>query len=277
MTQTAETPSWGSLRGRVALVTGAGRGIGRAVAEHLARVQVKVVLVARTTDEIDRLRAEIDDAGGQACSVTGDVGLTEDTERIVDQARSVFGQVDILVNNAALAGPLGPVSRVGRDEWARTLQVNLIGPVRLTLALLPEMIDRGWGRILNMSSGAAAAGGVGGQNAYATSKGGLETHTLKLALELEGTGVTANALRPGASDTPMQTWMREQDPEVVGPALAGVFEQMHRSGLLKDAAVPADRTLELLAGDENGAIVEMIRTWRDGELVDVVNVLRSLG
>ena len=121
------------------------------------------------------------------------------------------GRVDILVNNAATVEPLGPTASIAVAELRLAFELNVVAPVALTSAFLPGMLDAGWGRVVNVSSGIAAypAGMVRG-NAYATTKAALEAHTLNLAAELHGTGVTVNAYRPGGVDTAMQAWIRRR-------------------------------------------------------------------
>ena len=121
------------------------------------------------------------------------------------------------------------------EQWARAIAVNVVGPMRLTRIFLDGMVKRGWGRIINLSSGIAAAPGVSamvGMNAYATSKTALEAHTLNLAAELTGTGVTVNLLRPGMVDTAMPAWIRAQPPAQIGPALHERFMTMRESGVM---------------------------------------------
>jgi NAD(P)-dependent dehydrogenase (short-subunit alcohol dehydrogenase family) len=121
--------------------------------------------------------------------------------------------VSILVNNAAVVWPLGPSLDVHPDEWAAAIAVNLIAVAGLTFALLPGMLGQDWGRVVNVSSGIAAhPDSMIGANAYAAGKAALGAHTVNLAAELPGTGVTVDAFRPGPVDTVMQAWIRSQDP-----------------------------------------------------------------
>jgi NAD(P)-dependent dehydrogenase (short-subunit alcohol dehydrogenase family) len=135
------------------------------------------------------------------------------------------------------------------------LTVNLTAPAALTLALLPDQLRRGWGRVVNVSSGVVArpASMVGG-NAYVTAKTALEAHTINLAAEVAGTGVTANVFRPGAVDTDMQAWIRDQRPEAVGPALHERFTRSYADGALIRSEDSARSLVGRLAGDGNGQI-----------------------
>ena len=143
------------------------------------------------------------------------------------------GRIDILVNNAATVEPLGPTIGVAAADLRLAFEVNVVAPAALTAAVLPGMLDGGWGRVVNVSSGIAAppAGMVRG-NAHATTKAALEAHTVNLAAELAGTGVTINAYRPGGVDTAMQAWIRSQDPERIGAGLHERFNNNFAEGTL---------------------------------------------
>ena len=216
-----------SLNGRTALVTGAGRGIGRRIALGLAQSGARVGLLARTAHEIDDACAEIHDAGGSAVALAADVSDPEQTRIAVQRLVDEFGHVELLVNNAAVVWPLGPTQDVDPAAVAAAIAINVIGPMTLTRRVLPAMLDAGWGRIVNVSAAIAARPGMlTGLNTYAASKGALEAHTLNLAAELEGTGVTANVYRPGTVDTSMQAYIRDQPREQIGAPLHDRFTTM---------------------------------------------------
>jgi NAD(P)-dependent dehydrogenase (short-subunit alcohol dehydrogenase family) len=144
------------------------------------------------------------------------------------------------VNNAATVEPAGPTATAAPEDWARAVAVNLTGPVRLTLAVLDAMIRQGYGRIVNVSSAIAAApGAIPGLNAYAASKAALEAHTLGLAAELAGTGVTVNIVRPGPVDTAMPAWILAQRPAQIGAGLHDRFAAMRDAGLMASPDRPA--------------------------------------
>jgi len=243
------------LAGSVAFVTGAGRGIGRAIALALASEGAEVAVLARSEAELDDVAQTIRTLGGRALVLPADVGDRIATASAVKRARDELGEIDILVNNAAVVWPLEPTAGVVASEWSAAIGINLIGPVNLTLAVLPEMLERRWGRIVNVSARVAAqpAMMIGG-NAYATSKAALEAHTLNLAAEVAGTGVTVNAYRPGFVDTSMPAWIRSQPVEKVGSALHERFVQAYEQGTLITPERSAAALLDRLKGDENGAI-----------------------
>jgi NAD(P)-dependent dehydrogenase (short-subunit alcohol dehydrogenase family) len=165
------------------------------------------------------------------------------------------GRVHILVNNAATVEPLGPTVAVRAEELRLAFEVNVVAPAALTAAVLPGMLAAGWGRIVNVSSGIAAnpAGMVRG-NAYAATKAALEAHTVNLAAELRGTGVTVNAYRPGGVDTAMQAWIRRQDPERIGADLHERFNRNYAEGSLITPEHSAAVLLAHLASYDTGAI-----------------------
>jgi NAD(P)-dependent dehydrogenase (short-subunit alcohol dehydrogenase family) len=245
------------LEGRVAIVTGAGRGIGRATAALLAREGADVACVARTGSELAEAAAGVRAAGRTAVEIQADIGDPGAAALIAARTQAELGDVGILVNNAATVTPVGPTAAVDPEQWARALAINVVGPMRLTRVLLDGMLKRGWGRIVNISSGIAAApAGMVGMNAYAASKAALEAHTLNLAAELAGTGVTVNVLRPGTVDTAMPAWIRAQPPAQIGAALHDRFMVMHESGVMAPPARAAGMIVNLLAGEATGHVAD---------------------
>jgi NAD(P)-dependent dehydrogenase (short-subunit alcohol dehydrogenase family) len=184
------------LAGQVAVVTGAGRGIGRAVARRFAAEGASVVLSARTAKELDEAVAEITKAGGKAAAVTADVAREADCERIVATAREKFGAIHILVNNAGIFGPVKSCEEITPAEWDEALAVNLRAPFLLTRLVLPEMYERSSGVILNVSS-IAAKMAFSWEAPYAASKAGLLGLTRCVAAEAARKGVRVNAICPG--------------------------------------------------------------------------------
>lgn len=244
-----------SLDGKTALVTGAGRGIGRAVAIGLASTGATVGLVARSHDELAETARHIRESGGIPVVIPGDLGDRDQREQVAKRARDELGTVSILVNNAAVVWPLGPSLDVHPDEWAAAIAVNLIAVAGLTFALLPGMLGQEWGRVVNVSSGIAAhPESMIGANAYAAGKAALEAHTVNLAAELAGTGVTVNAFRPGPVDTAMQAWIRSQDPARIGAALHDRFTRSYESGALITPEHSARSLLAHLNSDATGQI-----------------------
>jgi NAD(P)-dependent dehydrogenase (short-subunit alcohol dehydrogenase family) len=241
-----------ALAGRTALVTGGGRGIGRAHAFALAAAGAKVAVAARSTEEVASVAAEID-----GVAVTADVSRPADVARMVATVRSRCGPVEILVNNAGVVWPLGRTWRVDADEWDAAVAINLLGAVRCIRSVLPEMLAAGYGRILNLSSGAASGSGMPSASAYSASKAALDMVTANLAAELAGTGVTINGVRPGTADTAMQGYMRSLPREQVGEEFFTRFASLHRDGQLTDPAVAARLAVALIATDRSGVTVDV--------------------
>lgn len=225
------------LQGQVALVTGGGRGIGAAAAELLARAGAAVVLTARSEEEIDAVAKRIRKAGGKAIAVPCDVSDFGQIEEVVESALDQFNRLDILINNAAVVWPLEEVADSDPDEWAYNIHVNLVGPYNMARNVLPLMVDQGYGRILNITSG-AARGGIVGSSAYSAAKAGLDAFTRTLAAEVAGTGVTVNGLNPGSVDTEMQADLRSVDTE--GTRLDfSYFHEAYEQGRLGSPATTA--------------------------------------
>jgi len=188
------------LAGTVAIVTGAGRGIGRATALALARRGVLVVLVARTQPEIESVAGEAEAAGSTALPVVADVGRDDEVAGMVDRALQTYGRVDILVNNAGMSLPERPVVDTSLADWERILRVNLTGPFLCARAVLPVMMRQRSGKIVNVASIGGRVG-FAGIAAYGAAKAGLLHFTASLAAEVKRFGIDVNAVCPSGTDT----------------------------------------------------------------------------
>ena len=189
------------LSGRTALVTGASRGIGRAVALLLARQGARLVLVARNEDLLDEVAAEIRTAGGEAHPMALDLADHESIPGAVRGLPAEFAAVDILVNNAGVTAD-NLLARMTLEQWRRVLDVNLTGAFALTKALVRGMMRRRYGRVVSVSSVAGVVGNAGQAN-YAASKAGLIGFSKSLARELLSRGITVNVVAPGFIETDM--------------------------------------------------------------------------
>jgi NAD(P)-dependent dehydrogenase (short-subunit alcohol dehydrogenase family) len=243
--------------GKTALITGAGRGIGRAIALGLADAGASLILLARSTAQLAETRAMLIARGAAAERIRilpADLGDEEQRTRAAEIALGP-GRVDILINNAATVEPLGATAAIPAVELRGAFEVNVVAVAALTAAVLPGMLDAGWGRVVNVSSAIVARpGGMVRGNAYAATKAALEAHTINLAAELRGTGVTVNAYRPGGVDTAMQAWIRQQDPERIGAALHERFTRNFADGTLITPGQSAATLIAHLSGDDTGAI-----------------------
>jgi 3-oxoacyl-[acyl-carrier protein] reductase len=244
-----------SVAGRVALVTGGGRGIGRAIALGLAGMGARVAVLARSANELAATVAAAGQRGNAALALPADVNAPEQVRGALSVVANTWGPVEILVNDAAVVWPLGPSAEVDIEQWAAALAINVTAVARLSFALLPSMVHAGWGRIVNVSSSVAAnPAGMLRANAYATTKTALEAHTLNLAAELAGTGVAANVFRPGGVDTEMQAFIRSQDPAQVGTELHQRFVDNHQQGRLLTSEQSAASLLPRLGSFQSGQI-----------------------
>jgi NAD(P)-dependent dehydrogenase (short-subunit alcohol dehydrogenase family) len=187
---------------RVAIVTGGGRGIGKAIAEGFAKEGARVVVTARTADEIADVAHEIVLAGGEAIGVVCDVSDEADVQKMVDEAISQWGRIDVLVNNAATNLPNIDVVDMEPDAWRRVVDVNLTGPFLCARAVLPKMIEQGSGSIVNISS-IGGRHGSKGRGPYRAAKAGLINLTETLAAENFPHGIRVNCVCPGGVETEM--------------------------------------------------------------------------
>ena len=190
-----------SLNGKVALVTGAGRGIGKAVALALAKEGCRVILTARSTAQLEHVNKEIMQSGGSAAIVPADLARDDDVERLAQESGRAYGPVDILINNAGW-GKRASVVRTKIEDLDQTLRVNLRAPVLLAKYLVPPMIEKGDGAVINIGSVSGKSGEANGA-AYSASKFGLIGFTQSLYEEVREHSIKVSVILPGFVDTPL--------------------------------------------------------------------------
>jgi 2-hydroxycyclohexanecarboxyl-CoA dehydrogenase len=191
-----------SLRGHTAIVTGATRGIGRAIAVRLAAAGANVAVASRSSDGAPLAR-ELAGGGVEAVAVRADVADPGAAREMVAFACAQLGPVDILVNNAGMADPdYRSAWELGPESWERMLAVNLSGVFHVCAAALPQMISLGWGRVVNISSTSGITGGTSGAH-YAAAKGGVIAFSKALAAEVAAAGITVNVVAPSKIETEM--------------------------------------------------------------------------
>jgi NAD(P)-dependent dehydrogenase (short-subunit alcohol dehydrogenase family) len=198
-------PDFSSLRGRVAIVTGAGQGIGKVFAKAFAECGAIPVIAELDAKKGEAVAREIADGGGQAFAVATDVASPDSIASMVEAVDRRYGRIDILVNNAGIFSTLEmrPFDQIPLDEWERVLRVNVTGPFLCSRAVLPAMRRAQWGRIVHMASGAVTMGRPNYLH-YIASKGALSGMTGSMARELGASGITVNAILPGATFTEIE-------------------------------------------------------------------------
>lgn len=190
------------LGGKVAIITGAGSGIGRATALRFAQQGAAVVLADVSEDATEEVASRIASQGGQSLAIFADVSKEDHAKRVVNTAREHFGGLDVLFNNAGIEQQVTPSHEVDAETFARVIEVNLSGTFYFCKHALPLMLERGGGTIVNNSSVSAFAN-VGGNVSYAASKGAVMSLTRVLAIEYASRGIRVNAINPGVIDTAM--------------------------------------------------------------------------
>ncbi|MDR2857564.1 MAG: SDR family oxidoreductase [Novosphingobium sp.] len=243
-----------SLNGRVAVITGAGSGMGRAMALRLAEDNARIAIWDINGAGAEETARLVRDAGGTAIAVTADCSDKAAIKAAADQTRRELGKIAILINNAGIA-PFTPFLEIDQELLERVLRINLIGPFLVTQECVPDMIEAKWGRIVNITSSSVQSGSAL-QTHYTSSKGGLLGFTKGLAMALGEHGITANMIPPGSIDTPMlrgaEIMQREGAVEAYGKALP-----VGRIGVGEDIAAAAAFLVSEEAGYMTGQTISV--------------------
>jgi 3-oxoacyl-[acyl-carrier protein] reductase len=264
------------LRDKVAIVTGAGRGIGRAIAIAFGREGANVVAASRTLSEVSDTAKEIEALGRQCLPLRADILSRDDVEDMVRKTLEMFGRIDILVNNAGMLGPIGPLHENNIDEWIKTVHVNLIGTFLCCRAVLPVMIRQGRGKIINLSGGGAAYPKPN-FSAYACSKAAVVRLTETLAEEVKDYNIQVNAIAPGAIKTRMVEQIVEAGEAAGETALADARRVLEDGGA---GFEPVTSLAVFLASDESdgltGRLISAIwDDWRSLDKDEIKEIMRK--
>ena len=242
---------------KVAFITGATRGIGRAIALELAKEGYNIALNYRTENEaLESLKKEISDIGVECYPVQGDVSKAEDSERMTKEIIEHFEQIDVLVNNAGITKD-NLILRMKEEEFTDVINVNLVGTFNITKNVIKYMTKKRYGKIINISSVVGISGNAGQSN-YAASKAGIIGFTKSIAKELASRNITANAVAPGFIQTDMTNVLKDEIKE----AIEGTIP-LKRLGTAEDVA----KVVKFLASDESSYITGQVINVDGGMLM----------
>ena len=260
---------------KVAIVTGAGRGIGRAIALALGGQGARVAAAARTLAEVEETVALLQAMGCQALAVAADVSDRMAVQQLVARAVRELGGLHILVNSAGVQGPIGPLVENDVDVWLRTIQINLVGTFLCCRAALPHMMQQRYGRIINLSGG-GATGARPRFSAYAASKAAVVRLTETLAEEMQAFNIQVNAIAPGAVNTHMLDEVLAAGPAAGEKNLAEAQRQLESGGTPPDLAAALAVFLASAASDGlTGRLIaaphDGWQSWDAGRIAEVMS------
>ncbi len=246
------------LKDRVAVITGAARGIGKAIAFTFAREGAKIALVDVERSRLELSRQEMEKRGAMAVALPCDITKSSEVQGVIDRVKKAFGRIDILVNNAGIIRR-GTIETVTEEDWDRVIEVNLKGTFNCCKAVVETMKSQRYGKIVNVSSIAGKLGDITSAPGYGPSKAGIDALTKTLARQLAPYGINVNAVSPHAIETEMSAqWSEEKRKEVVASIPLG------RLGKPEDVA----EAVLFLASDEASFITGEILDVNGGALMD---------
>jgi NAD(P)-dependent dehydrogenase (short-subunit alcohol dehydrogenase family) len=241
------------LDGKVAIITGGGYGIGRAIALRFSEEGARVAVAGRSKESLEEVAGEIQKRGGRALSIVADVSDESAVEGMIAATLEEFGHLDILVNNAGIAGPTAPVTKVSREDWDHTLAVNLTGAFLCAKHALPRIIERGGGRIINITS-VAGLKAYPLRSPYAASKWAMIGLTKTLAEEAGRSNITVNAIAPGPVRGPRINRVIESRAAEMGRSFEDVERDYVEPTALKRMVEEADiAAMAVFLASEEGA------------------------
>lgn len=249
------------LKNKVAIVTGGPRGIGKAIATLFAKEGARVVIISRTTREVDSTVSEIKQNGGEVVGIVGDVSKREDVENLINVTISNFGTIDILINNAGVLKPIGPFINTNIEDWTKNFQINFLGAVLCCKAVLPVMIKKKRGKIVHLSGGGSTSPRAN-FTAYGVAKTAIVRFTETLAEELGEFNIQVNAISPGAVNTKMLTELLEAGELAGKKELEAAHIQAEKGGTPPELA--AELALFLASDKSNDLTGRLISAvWDD--------------
>ncbi len=240
------------LQDKVAIITGAGRGLGRSVALLFAGEGAKVAMAARSVGEIHHVAEELRSLRKEALAIPADVSREDQVKHLVEKTLEAYGTIDILVNNAGIRGPVGPIQEIALADWEETLKVNLTSAFLCTKAVLPVLMAKKSGKIVNVATTMTPRPNL---TPYMVAKAGLIHFTKQLSRELKPYNIQANALHPGVMDTRIQEEIRAAGPQAIG---TDMFERLKEEGILESPGEPAKLVLFLASRAADGITGEYL-------------------
>jgi NAD(P)-dependent dehydrogenase (short-subunit alcohol dehydrogenase family) len=259
------------LKGKVAIITGGSRGIGRSIAEAFLQNGARVAIAARSIEDLEKTLIDLQSDGDIICIPT-DVSKGQSVRNMVEQTICQYGHIDILVNSAGIQAPIGPLIKVDIEEWINNVHINFIGTVLCCKYVLPFMVSKKKGKIINMSGG-GATGARPNFSAYACSKTAIVRFTEILALEVKDQGIEVNCVAPGAVNTNMLKEIIDAGDLAGDKELKEAKDRLGKGGI--PPKVPAELVLFLASEESNGITGKLISApWDNWKSLDFQNRLR---
>lgn len=256
------------LTGRTAVITGANQGLGLAIAREFIREGASVMICARNEKKLESAKKDLESscgAGQQVIAITTDVSSEQDVSRLAQAGFDHFGRIHILVNNAGVYGPLGPIEDIDWAQWVQAIEINLLGSILLCRAFLPHFKTNRYGKIIQLSGG-GATNPLPRISAYAASKAAVVRFSETLAEEVRGMGIDVNAIAPGALNTRLLDQVLDAGPEQVGDDFysKSLKQKEHGGASLETAAKLAAFLASSLSDGITGKLISAIwDPWQD--------------